>query len=81
MYVPLFLQLFPTDSLTMAQAYPQGRPQEDPRVPLPWYVTRTLVDVSTTYDAMLESAVCGFTNLYSRGSARGQEGLQPSQAR
>lgn len=22
----------------MLQAYPQGRPQEDPRVPLPWYV-------------------------------------------
>lgn len=39
-----FLRLFLTDSLTMAQAYPQRRPQEDPRVPLPWYVMGTLVD-------------------------------------
>lgn len=44
MYVSLFFAIIFDDSLTMAQAYPQGRPQEDPRVPLPWYVTRTLVD-------------------------------------
>ncbi|OQE08853.1 hypothetical protein PENVUL_c008G05105 [Penicillium vulpinum] len=33
---------------TRDNAYPQRRPQEDPRVPLPWYVTRTLVDVPAT---------------------------------
>jgi hypothetical protein len=57
----------------MAQAYPQGRPQEDPRVPLPWYVARTLADGKIHMD--------GFANLLPRGCARGQEGLQPSQAR
>jgi hypothetical protein len=30
----------------MRQAYPQGRPQEDPRVPLPRYVTTTLADAT-----------------------------------
>lgn len=49
MYVCLFFfAIILTDPLTMAQAYPQGRPQEDPRVPLPWYVTMTLVDVPVT---------------------------------
>jgi hypothetical protein len=54
MYVGLlYLTLYSTDSLTMTQAYPQGRPQEDPRVPLPWYVLRTLAGAGRLYTVAL----------------------------
>lgn len=48
----------------MAQAYPQGRPQEDPRVPLPWYVLRNLVRANLRRDPL---HIRQITNLFLEG--------------
>lgn len=72
----------------MLQAYPQGRPQEDPRVPLPWYVNDSIVPNRRCVPASGPDWMCfkkmgnrSLTEIAYRGCARGQEGLQPSQAR
>ena len=36
----------------MPKAYPQGRPQEDPRVPLPWYVNEHYPQTGAPYPTM-----------------------------